>query len=169
VHVWRSAAPPPGLLETGDEGISEIDVVIESPSWVWFIEAKYRSDISSGTTTRPARDQVLRNIDVGSYYAGVRKFYFSLLIADPRRSPQGVEAVHTYSGNLDHVRDLLAAHRPDRLANLQEIALLTWADLGVVLQAARTCTEREDERGYAARSLAWLETRGVTAPSVAIP
>src|SRR5688572_23367557 len=39
VELWRAAAPPPSLLLSGDEGVSEIDVVIESPNWVWFIEA----------------------------------------------------------------------------------------------------------------------------------
>jgi hypothetical protein len=74
--LWESIPPPLGLLADGDEGPSEIDVVIEAPSWVWFIEAKYRSDISTGTTTRPDRDQILRNIDVGTYYAGVQRFFF---------------------------------------------------------------------------------------------
>jgi len=76
VKLWESIPPPLGLLADGDEGPSEIDVVIEAPSWVWFIEAKYRSDISTGTTTRPDRDQILRNIDVGTYYAGVQRFFF---------------------------------------------------------------------------------------------
>ncbi|RPH62556.1 MAG: hypothetical protein EHM89_05390 [Acidobacteria bacterium] len=77
--LWRTVAPPPSLVALAAEGDSEIDVLIESPEWVWFIEAKYQSDISIKTTTRPLRDQVLRNIDVGSYYAGVRRFFFSLL------------------------------------------------------------------------------------------
>jgi hypothetical protein len=81
IRLWHSVAPPPGLLIGGDEGISEIDVVIEASTWVWFIEAKHTGDISLGTTTRPERDQVLRNIDVGSYYAGVRQFFFSLLVS----------------------------------------------------------------------------------------
>src|SRR5205823_13520305 len=51
VKLWQSIAPPLGLLVGGDEGDSEIDDVIEAPTWVWFIEAKYRSDISTGTTT----------------------------------------------------------------------------------------------------------------------
>src|SRR5262249_10533584 len=77
VRLWQSVEPPLGLLAEGDEGDSEIDVVIEAATWVWFIEAKYRSDIATGTTTRPDRDQVLRNVDVGTHYAGVRQFFFS--------------------------------------------------------------------------------------------
>src|SRR5258708_27955270 len=46
VRLWESILPPLGLLAGGDEGASEIDVVIEAPTWVWFIEPKYKSDIS---------------------------------------------------------------------------------------------------------------------------
>jgi hypothetical protein len=49
VKLWQSIPPPIGLLDGGDEGHSEIDVVIEASTRVWFIEAKYRSDISIGT------------------------------------------------------------------------------------------------------------------------
>ena len=96
VLLWLEVAPPPALLGEGDEGESEIDVVIEGATWFWFIEAKYRSDIFGQTTMRADRDQVLRNIDVGSYYAGTRDFFFSLLIRDSVMSPRGVIAVVQY-------------------------------------------------------------------------
>src|SRR5688572_9288520 len=48
VRLWESVSPPLGLLADGDEGRSEDDVIIEAASWVWFMEAKYRSDISTG-------------------------------------------------------------------------------------------------------------------------
>ena len=99
VKLWEGASPPLGLLADGDEGASEIDVVIEAPSWVWFIEAKYRSDISTRTTTRPARDQILRNLDVGTYYAGVRPFFFALLISSEQHSPIGVRMIREYAGD----------------------------------------------------------------------
>jgi hypothetical protein len=147
VSLWVAVDPPSGLLEDGDEGVSEIDVVIEGPSFVWFIEAKYRSDISTGTTTRPLRDQVLRNLDVGSYYAGVRQFFFSLLVTSKERSPLGVEAVERYR-DLAVPRRLLEAHRPDGLQNLKAVTLLTWADLGAVLESTVQSVQRADERGH---------------------
>src|SRR5689334_8098031 len=103
LNLWMAIAPPTSLLKDGDEGDSEIDVLIESPSWVWFIEAKYRSDISTGTTMRPLRNQVLRNVDVGSAYAGNRRFYFTLLIESERHSPRGVETIDEYR-SLDEPR-----------------------------------------------------------------
>src|SRR6184192_385116 len=50
VALWVPVTPPPGLLDGGDEHASEIDVVMEGSNWVWFVEAKYRSDIAMGTT-----------------------------------------------------------------------------------------------------------------------
>jgi hypothetical protein len=107
---------------------SEIDVVIEAPTWVWFIEAKYLSDISTGTTTRPERDQVLRNLDVGSYHAGVHQFFFSLLISSERNSPEGVKRIREYA-NLSVLREKLQTHRPDGLLNVKAVGQLTWAIL----------------------------------------
>jgi len=160
VTVWRDVSPPPALLLEGDEGISEIDIVIEAPTWVWFIEAKFRSDISDGTTTRPDRDQILRNLDVGSYYAGVRKFYFTLLVKDAETSRKGITAIEKYR-DLAAVRSILSSHRPDGLDNLQSIGVLEWHQLGRVLASAATTAPNEDECEIARRALAWLREKGL--------
>jgi hypothetical protein len=166
VKVWQSIAPPVGLLATGDEGASEIDVAIEAPTWVWFIEAKHRSDISIGTTTRPDRDQIIRNLDVGTYYAGVRQFVFSLLVSTERTSPEGVKRIAEYAA-LDTVRAKLRAHRPDGLENLRAVGLLTWVALAEILDEASREASREDERSYAARALSWLHDRGLAKSAIA--
>ncbi len=165
VRLWESVAPPLGLLVGGDEGVSEIDVIIESASWVWFIEAKYRSDISTGTTTRPDRDQILRNLDVGTNYAGVRRFFFSLLVSSEQRSPVGLQRLREYQG-FEVVRTKLERHRPDRLKNLEAVGQLTWAQLAVALAHAENDAPRQDERLYANRALAWLRDRGHTTGAV---
>ena len=161
-YVWRSIAPPPSLVITGDEGRSEIDVLIETPWWVWVIEAKYTSDISERTTSRSDRDQVIRNIDVGSYFAGTRDFYFSLLVKDEAHSPRGAKAVGKYS-DLGGVRAMLAGHRPDGLPNLKSVTLITWAQLGHTLHVATQKALFAAERGYAERALAWLKAKGLAA------
>jgi hypothetical protein len=160
VSLWLRVKPPAGLLAQADEGPSEIDVVLESPSWAWFIEAKYRSDISSGTTTRPLRDQVLRNVDVGSCYAGVRSFFFSLLVESAERSPVGAETVARYQ-DLSVPRSLLSGHRPDGLMNLKAVTLISWADLGAVLMTAAQTVARSDEAGYAKRAIEWMKLKGL--------
>ena len=157
VTLWKSVAPPLGLLANGDEGLSEVDVVIEAASWVWFIEAKYRGDISTGTTTRATRDQVLRNIDVGTYYAGVRNFYFSLLIASDDKTPLGVQKLREYS-NFNVVRECLG-HRVDGVTNLRAIGKLTWSQLAGVLVDAEDAAARQEERAYAGRAIEWLRER----------
>jgi hypothetical protein len=162
IELWKPVAPPPALLLNGDEGISEIDISLESPSWVWFIEAKYTSDISEGTTTRPDRDQVLRNIDVGSYYAGVREFFFALLILDKARSPKGVSAIERYQQDFGEIRRRLP-HRPDALSNLRGVALLSWMDVAEVLLAAASRVTKRDEACFAQRAVEWLHSRGIGA------
>jgi len=160
VALWQSVPPPHGLLADGDEGDSEIDVVIEAATWVWFVEAKHRSDISMGTATRPERDQVLRNLDVGTHYAGVRHFFFSLLMSSDKASPMGAQRVREYR-DFAKPRALLQRHRPDGLPNLAGIGEVRWEQLGEVLFAASMSAPREDERGYASRAHAWLCERGL--------
>lgn len=150
-----------GLLVDGDEGPSEIDVIIEAASWVWFIEAKYRSDISTGTKVRPDRDQILRNLDVGTHYAGIRRFFFSLLVSNENRTPVGLQKLNEYQ-DIETVRSKLSAHRDDKLMNLQGIGLLTWRDMGNVLQHAYERAERHDERIYAKRALDWMQEKKLT-------
>jgi hypothetical protein len=162
IELWQPIAPPPALLLDGDEGESEIDVVIETPTVVWFLEARLGSDISLRTTARAERDQVLRHIDMGSYYAGTRKFCYSLLVADEDRSSDGVAAVRRYADPAV-VRETLAEHRPDGLTNLVGVSVLRWSEVAEILADAAEGAGREDERAYAQRALAWMMARQVTA------
>ena len=164
VELWKPVPPPLSLLKDGDEGISEVDIVIESPAWVWFIEAKYTSDISSGTTTRPERDQIIRNIDVGSYYAGTRDFYFALLIHSAARSPKGVEIVKRYR-DFEVVRKQLP-HRTDGLRNQKAVGLLQWSDVAGVILRAGELTPRADEKHFADQAIAWLYSRGIVGAKI---
>lgn len=159
VQLWQSVSPPPSLLLTGDEGESEVDVVIEHPEWVLFIEAKLNSDVSTGTTTRPERDQLLRNIDVGSYYAGVRDFYFAFLVSDPAKSSQGAALLDEYRDHATVVARL--PHRIDGLKNLRGVGLLTWAHLADTLKATVKGGASEAESAIASRCTAWLESRRI--------
>ena len=132
--------------------------MIEAASWVWFLEAKYRSDISTGTTVRPDRDQILRNLDVGTYYAGVRQFSFALLISSENRSPVGVQRLREYS-DFAVARTKLVKHRADGLLNLNSIGQITWSQLAEVLDDAKGAASRDDERAYATRAAVWLRER----------
>jgi hypothetical protein len=156
-HLWMDVHPPPSLrLHQKDEDPSEIDIVIETEVSVWFIEAKFKSDISTRTTNNPSRDQIVRNLDVGSWYAGRRDFYFALLITDDSWSPKGVQVLKSVWPKLPQL-----AHRPDGMQNVKGCALLRWKDVAAVLQAAADGAPRDDERGYARRAAGWMKERGL--------
>lgn len=66
------------------EGPTEVDLVIETPKTLTFIEAKRTADIDCKTSYDPYRDQITRNLDVGSYQAEKcgKRYSFILLTAE---------------------------------------------------------------------------------------
>lgn len=168
VNLWSTISPPPALrLFQKDEGDSEIDVLIETEYAVWFIEAKYKGDVSESTTNNPKRNQILRNIDVGSWYAGLRDFYFALLILNENYTRVGVSLIRKYAESKDEILSRLT-HRPDKLSNLRGVDLLTWADLVAVLSDCSRLAAREEERHIAKRAREWLETKEMALTSTNI-
>jgi len=130
INLWKEISPPPSLTETQkEEGNSEIDTIIESKDFVWFFEAKYKSEISLRTKNNEKRDQLIRNIDVGSHYAGERDFYFSLIYFDEKYSPIGIEKILEYKSiGIDGLKKILV-HRHDSLENIKGISCIKWIDI----------------------------------------
>ena len=65
---WQRLSPPPSRPQR--EGASEPDVLIRlGNQGLIVVEAKYRSRVSERTTHDETRDQVIRLIDIGSWYA----------------------------------------------------------------------------------------------------
>ena len=101
------------------EGPTEVDIVLESPKLLVFIEAKYLSDISADTSYDLTRDQIARNIDVGTFQAKGREFFFILLtpgyfersriywykLNDYRGDPKYLASVLPHRVNGDHPVD----------------------------------------------------------------
>ncbi len=54
---------------------------------------------------------------------------------------------------------LLLGHRPDGLANLRAVTLLTWLDMAAVIADARDSVVRIDEQHYADRALTWMQVK----------
>lgn len=161
VRLWPSLAPPPSLGDAGfKEGLSEIDVVIESSTLVWVIEAKFRSDISLRTKHNENRDQIVRNVDVGSHYAGMRPFYFSLLVLNEANSKVGVERIEKYADSRDELLSQLS-HREDALQNLRQAGLLTWAQVALVLADAEEGTSSSEDKARCSAALNWLAQKGI--------
>ncbi|MEA3210750.1 MAG: hypothetical protein QOE70_3807 [Chthoniobacter sp.] len=162
LDLWPQFRPPASLLAASiEEGKSEIDVVIATEEAVWFIEAKYKSDISKGTKHSPERNQIIRNIDVGSFHAGARAFYFSLLILDELHQPIGKSKLESYRSEPRNILEQVK-HRTDGLANVKHLGLLTWAGLSSVLGKSSERATREDEKQYALRAIQWLKEKGIT-------
>ena len=68
LEFWPKLAPPPSRQQV--EGESEPDLLIKlGDSAVVLVEAKCQSGVSEFTTFDRDRDQVIRLIDVGSWYA----------------------------------------------------------------------------------------------------
>jgi hypothetical protein len=127
---------------------------------VCFIEAKLTSDISKGTKNNPERDQILRNVDLGSWYAGIRDFYFALLVLDENHSPEGVKLLRQYKDLPNHMKDKKRLpHRSDGLTNMKKMGLLTWADMVIILRECQVKAQREDEKAIAGRAADWLHEK----------
>jgi Holliday junction resolvase-like predicted endonuclease len=96
---WKKFPAPKGLKE----GSTEVDVVIEFPDHVIFIEAKYLSDESKGTTHESDRDQLVRNLDIANIYAkknNIRNFFVIYLTLDEVR-PEIIKNIN--NGNISSV------------------------------------------------------------------
>lgn len=159
IELWQALDPPASLRRfQKDEGPTEVDVMIETDSFVWTIEAKYRSDISLRTTNNEQHDQVLRNLDVGSHYAGVRKFYFSLLVLDRDRAGEGGARLTKYAQSRAAIREALP-HRVDGLENLASIGLLDWSDMLSALDAVTADDSSVDAWSASSVVSEWLRKK----------
>lgn len=114
------------------EGPTEVDLVIETPESLTFVEAKYLSDIDCQTSYDRCRDQIIRNIDVGSHQAEMRrkKFFFILL------TPEWYERSRLYWFKMiDYMRDPNRINEkvPYRSINFEEVSRsigwILWRDV----------------------------------------
>jgi hypothetical protein len=129
IDLWKSIEPPKSITDFQKaEGNTEADIIIESDKFVWFIEAKYKSDIEMRTTNNENRDQLLRNIDVGSLYSGDRDFYFSLLYFDEEKTKDGMARIELYSNIGTHEFKTMLPHRSDNMGNIKGIGKIKWSD-----------------------------------------
>lgn len=131
LKFWNAYAPPPTYPNR--EGKSEVDLAIETPDKLLFIEAKYKSNVSSKTATTQTRDQVIRNIDVGSWNAheSNKDFYFYLLTPKKHHS----NLVSHYQ-NIENLKNGLS-HRSDLIdfeALAGRISHIYWDDIVALIR-----------------------------------
>ncbi len=102
LEFWPKLEPPASRAQHFREGPSEPDLLFRmADSAVVLVEAKYRSDVSERTKYDSSRDQVIRLIDVGSWYARQNGYAYSYVIvlqygdakSNERKSPGGTRGI----------------------------------------------------------------------------
>ena len=133
LQFWQKIAPPPS--RPAREGESEPDVIITlGQRAVVLVEAKYKSGVSTNTKHDKNRDQVIRFIDVGSWYAKTEGYDSSyVIVLQYGDSPTNAqEIVSRYHGKPEAIQRALP-YRADltesdyqRLSN--SVAFVRWPD-----------------------------------------
>ena len=140
VMLWRGKEVAPYMFPPKsyprNEGKTEVDAIISIPGEaIIFVEAKFKSPISKRTTHDPGRDQIIRNIDVGTTYANKNglEFYFVLIATD--RDKRSKQFLDQYRKNPNKIVSKLS-HRVDlRLkarSLVKNIGYVTWDDLAKI-------------------------------------
>ncbi|CAN5359424.1 hypothetical protein BH11PLA2_BH11PLA2_38370 [soil metagenome] len=159
IRPWQGKPPFPRNLLKWDEGSTEVDVQLtwENPATTIFIEAKYGSKLSSGTSNNNGEhgfpgDQLIRNIRVGlldcGYYQESKLFHsqprdFAVIVLSPER---GQPLVQTYR---DEARIRAAIPHSELLGQLPKgpfVGELSYADIVQVLTDRRRFLSRTEQR-----------------------
>jgi hypothetical protein len=135
------------------EGPTEVDVVLESSRLLVFIEAKYHSDVSCDTSYDSYRDQITRNLDVGTYQAAKsgKRFLFILLTPDRfERARLYWYKMIDFTATPDHLRRALP-YRNDGPWKVDfgtlrtSIGWLLWKDVIAIWRAALVQARRAEQ------------------------
>ncbi|MEQ8192653.1 MAG: hypothetical protein ABRQ39_32105, partial [Candidatus Eremiobacterota bacterium] len=132
---WKEFLPPPS--RPVKEGKTHVDFSIETPDKLIFVEVKYKSDISPATRYDSERDQIIRNIDVGTWTAGHngKDFYFFLLLSG--ECVLSVDRFNLYKKKPERMEEKIGFYRDD-IKDYSSVAahinLLYWENIYRVLQ-----------------------------------
>jgi hypothetical protein len=80
IDFWERQARPIGPV---GEGNTEVDVMLESDSWLVFIEVKMDAEPSRGTKSDPERNQLSRLLDIGYLRARGANKSFAMIYVTP--------------------------------------------------------------------------------------
>lgn len=122
--------PPPSL--GCPEGKTEVDLTISMAKKVVFVEAKCGSEIAGRTTYCKGRDQIVRNIDVGTFFAWNNRLDFCFILLTSRSCKKSISLLNHYKHDpLDIAAKL--RHRADIPSRLHEISknlgFISWEKL----------------------------------------
>ena len=135
LKFWDKYFPP--LLRPFPEGETHVDLTMETSKKLIFVEVKYKADISKNTTHDPDRDQIIRNIDVGSWAAKKRakEFYFVLLTL--KTNTYSIDKFHDYKSNPLNIIEKIGSYRKDikdYVTLCEQIHVMYWDQILTSLQ-----------------------------------
>jgi len=120
----------------------EVPLCIETPAWVLGVLAVYHGNLRQNTCFDSRRDELLRVLDAGSWFARERgKEFLTLVVYTDARTYNGdtKRLIDLYRGHGDGLAARLP-HRRDRDvldATAARIGELRWRDLGALLVDAK--------------------------------
>ncbi len=141
---WDKFFPP--MSRSFPEGSTQVDLTIQTSNKLIFIEAKYKADISKRTKHDPNRDQIIRNIDVGSWAAKKRakEFYFILLTL--KTNTYSIDKLQYYKSNPSNIIEEIGSYRKDikdYVALCENINVIYWDQILTSLQNIRLANKTE--------------------------
>ena len=144
LRFWDKYFPP--LLRSFPEGETHVDLTIETSNKLIFVEATYKADISKNTKHDPNRDQIIRNIDVGSWAAKKRakEFYFFLLTL--KTNTYSINKLHHYKSNPSNIIEQIGSYRrdiTDFTALCENIHVIYWDQMLTSLQIIQLADKTE--------------------------
>ena len=134
------------MFRSFPEKETHVDLTIETSNNLIFIEAKYKADISKNTTHDPNRDQIIRNIDVGSWAAKKRakEFYFILLTL--KTNTYSIDKLNYYKSNPSNIIEKIGSYRKDikdYVTLCENIDVIYWDQILNFLQNMQSAKKTE--------------------------
>lgn len=148
---WKPLPQPDSYPHS--EGTTYVDFCVENEECLVFIEAKFRSQISKSTTNDPERNQVIRNIDVGSYHASQsnKDLYFFLLTPQKHKT----DLVTSYQDSNTLADEL--SHRTDSIDYEQLASRVYHIYWETIIDLLRDITFQNQADNNFAKLLKWLD------------
>ena len=144
LRFWDKYFPP--MTRPFPEGETHVDLSIETSNKLIFVEVKYKADISKKTKHDPNRDQIIRNIDVGTWAAKKRAKEFHFILLTLKTNTYSIDKLHHYKSNPSNIIDKIGGYRKDikdYAALCENIHVIYWDQILTFLQNIQLANKAE--------------------------